>query len=47
MRRPIPLETAKGEVKRAQRAARPVDLEAALVHRPDNNIEVAQFSAMG
>jgi hypothetical protein len=35
------------KVNRVQRAASPAELDAALVHRPDDEIDVAQFSAMG
>ena len=47
MRRPIPLETAKSQVKGAQRAARRGESVAARVHVFNDNINVAQLSAMG
>jgi hypothetical protein len=35
------------KLNRVRRAARPPELDAALVHRPGYNIDVAEFSVMG
>jgi hypothetical protein len=38
---------AKRQISYAQRATRCAGLEAVLIHKPDDEIGMAQFSAMG